>query len=524
MREYAVKIKEQLQVLWASLSRWQRISIVIAALLVSCGILALALVMGRTTYEPVFTGLEARDQETIIEYLKEQKISYRTDSSSNSILVPSANVYESRIALAAKGIPSGGIIGFERLDNSKIGRTSFQEKVDYYRALEGELARTIREMNAVSSARVSIVVPESKLFLEQQRPSTAAILLKLRPGAEFGQEQAKAVVHLVASSVEGLTSDNVTLVDADGQIPFDDILDDTLTLQTGNQLVLKQRQFEKQYELELERKLKDTLEKVYGPGRVKAAVRVELDFDKKQDSKRTVFTLPDKNHGPVQSEQNTEESYTGPAGITGGIPGTTTNIPGYVVNSGTAPGNAAYDRSDNVTNYDNSTHESSKVETQGKIKRLTATVLIDGTLEQPEIDNWRGAVATAIGADDDRGDRISIMAMPFDTSVADAYAARLAAERQRRTITGITSLVLLLAISAGLFAFWLRRRRRTAALLGAQEKTEDTVPSLRELLENPDLMTTQGELSVLEEQLRNYALNNPEELASLIKNWVVDDA
>jgi flagellar M-ring protein FliF len=237
MREYAARIKEQLQALWASLSSWQRISIVVAALLVSGGILALALVMGRTTYEPVFTGLEARDQEAVIEYLKEQKIPYRTDSSSNSILVPSANVYESRIALAAKGVPSGGIIGFERLDNSKIGRTSFQEKIDYYRALEGELARTIREMNAVSSARVSIVVPESKLFLEQQRPSTAAVLLKLRPGAEFGQEQAKAVVHLVASSVEGLTPDNVTLVDADGQIPFDDILDDTLTLQTGNQLV-----------------------------------------------------------------------------------------------------------------------------------------------------------------------------------------------------------------------------------------------------------------------------------------------
>jgi flagellar M-ring protein FliF len=522
MREYAAKAKEQLQALWLSLSKWQRISIVSAAVLVGGGILALALVMGRTTYEPVFTGLEARDQDAIIEYLKEQKIPYRTDSSSNSILVPSANVYESRIALAAKGIPTGGIIGFERFDNASMGRTSFQEKVDYYRALEGELSRTIREMNAVSSARVSIVVPESKLFLEEQRPSTAAVLLKLRPGTEFGQEQAKAVVHLVASSVEGLTPDNVTLVDADGQIPFEDILDDTLTLQTGNQVVLKQRQFEKQYEVELERKLKDMLEKPYGPGRVKAAVRVELDFDKKQDSKRTVFTLPDKNHGPVQSEQNTEESYTGPAGITGGVPGTTTNIPGYVVNPGTGNESATYDRTDNVTNYDNSTHESSTVETQGKIKRLTATVLIDGTLEQPEIDSWHGAVATAIGADDERGDRISIMAMPFDTSIADAYAARLAAERQRRMVVGVSSLFVLLAAAVILAVMWLRKRKSAAILRGAQ-KAEDTVPSLRELLENPDLMTAQGELSVLEEQLRNYAMNNPEELANLIKNWVVED-
>ena len=522
MREYAAKAKEQLQALWSSLSKGQRISIVVVALLVLCGILALALVMGHTTYEPVFSGLEARDQDAVIEYLKEQKIPYRMDSSSNSILVPSAKVHESRIKLAGKGIPRDGPVGFEGLNSTRIGRTSFQEKVDYYRALEGELARTIREMNAVSSARVSIVVPESKLFLEQQRPSTAAVLLKLRPGAEFGQEQAKAVVHLVASSVEGLTPDSVTLVDADGQIPFDDILDDTLTIQAGNQLVLKHRQFEKQYEMELERKLKDMLEHVYGVGRVKAAVRVELDFDKKQDSKRTVFTLPDKNHGPVQSEQNTEESYQGPAGITGGIPGTTTNIPGYVVNSGAGAENATYDRSDNVTNYDNSTHESSTIETQGKIKRLTATVLIDGALEQPEIDNWQGAVATAIGANDERGDRISIMAMPFAPPLADAYAARMAAERRRRMIAGASALLILLIAALVLGVMWLRKRRGAAALRGEQ-RAEDAVPSLRELLENPDLMTAQGELSVLEEQLRNYAINNPEELANLIKNWVVED-
>jgi flagellar M-ring protein FliF len=523
MREYAARAKEQFQALWSSLSKWQRGSIVVTAVLVLGGILTLALVMGHTAYEPVFTGLEARDQDAVIEYLKEQKIPYRTDSSSNSILAPAANVYEARISLAGRGIPTGGIVGFERFDNARIGRTSFQEKVDYYRALEGELARTIREMNAVSSARVSIVVPESKLFLEQQRPSTAAVLLKLRPGAEFGQYQAKAVVHLLASSVEGLTPDNVALVDADGKIPFDDILDDTLTVQAGNQLVLKQRQFEKQYEIELEHKLKDMLEKVYGRGRVATAVRIELDFDKKQDSKRIVSTLPDKNHGPIQSEQNTEESYTGPAGVTGGVPGTTTNIPGYVVNPGTGNENATYDRSDNVTNYDNSTHESSTVETQGKIKRLTATVLIDGTPEQPdEIENWRGMVATAIGADDSRGDRISIMAMPFDTSEADERAARTAAERQRRMVVGVSSLFVLLAAAVMLAAMWLRKRKSAAALRGAQ-RTEDTVPSLRELLENPDLMTAQGELSVLEEQLRNYAMNNPEELANLIKNWVVED-
>jgi flagellar M-ring protein FliF len=491
--------------------------------LVLVGVLTLALVMGRTAYEPVFSGLEPRDQEAVIQHLRENNIPYRADSAANAIMVPAANVYEARIALAARGIPTGGVVGFERFDNARVGRTSFQEKVDYYRALEGELARTIREMNAVTSARVSIVVPESRLFLEQQRPSTAAVLLTLRPGAQFGQDQARAVVHLVASSVEGLLPENVTMVDADGQIPFDDLLDDTLTIQSGNRVVLRQREFERDYERELERKVRDTLEKVYGPGSVKAAVRVELDFDRRQASRRTVYTLPDKVHGPVQSTQQTEESYTGPAGITGGIPGTTTNIPGYVINTGTGSGPAQYERTDSVINYDNSTHETSEVETQGKIKRLTATVLIDGNLQQEEVDIWRGAVATAIGADDTRGDRISIMAMPFDTSIADAHAARIESERRQRLVVGSSAFVLLFAGVITLLIMWYRRRKMLAMLRQSEGLDTDTAPSLRELLENPDLMTAQGELSVLEEQLRNYAMNNPEELANLIKNWVVDD-
>jgi flagellar M-ring protein FliF len=484
----------------------------------------MGLIAGRTGYDPLFSGLVARDQEAVITYLKEEGIQYRTDSSANAILVPTANVYEARIALAAKGIPTGGVVGFERFDQAKMGQTSFQEKVGYYRALEGELSRTIREMNSVVSARVSIVVPESRLFLEQQQPSTAAVLLKLKPGGSFSQDQARAVVHLVSHSVEGLLPENVTLVDADGQIAFDDILDDLLTVQSGNKLMLKQRQFERDYEAELEKKIKDTLEKVYGPGKVKAAVRVELDFDKRQVTRRLVSPLPDKLHGVQQSIQNTEESYSGPAAITGGIPGTTTNIPGYVVNSGQTNVPAQYDRAETVTNYDNSTQESQEIETQGKIKRLTATVLIDGTLDQRDIDNWRNAVSTAIGADEARGDRLSVMSMPFDTSVADALAARIAEERQNRMILGISSFAILLLAVIGGLVVWLRRRRQLAALQRARGVPEtDETPSLRELLENPDLMTSQGELSVLEEQLRNYAMNNPEELANLIKNWVVDD-
>ena len=262
---------------------------------------------------------------------------------------------------------------------------------------------------------------------------------------------------------------------------------------------------------------------MYGPGKVKASVRVELDFDRRQRKNRIVSPLPDKVHGVVQSTQNTEEAYKGPAGITGGIPGTTTNIPGYVVNTGQLPGPAEYERTDNVTNYDNTTHESEEVESQGKVRRITATVLIDGKLNQKDLDTWRNAVGTAIGTNEERGDRLSIMSMPFDTSVADAYAARLAEERKRRLIVGLGSFVILLLAVSALLVLWMRRRKQAMSQGIRLGSEAEQTPSLRELLENPDLMTAQGELSVLEEQLRNYAINNPEEFANLIKSWVVDD-
>lgn len=528
MRAKFEEVRERLRGLWGSLETWQKASLVVAGIVVFGGILFLAFVGGRTSYEPLFANLHITDQSAVVAYLKEQKIPFQADSNYNAILVPRDKVYEARIALAGKGIPNNGTTGYELLDNSKVGATDFQQRVAYNRALEGELARTIQWVKAVETARVTIVIPETRLFLEQQQPSTASVMLKIAPGMEVGQEEVKAVVHLVASSVEGLKPENVTVVDTDGQNLTDLITDGSLIISAGGKgrkdVTSVQRRLEQQQELEFEQKLRVLLERVYGPGRAKVVVRVQLDFDKKSNNQRVYTPLPETKAGVVRSTQNTEESYTGPATFPGGVPGTTTNIPGYAVNTGQGSGNAEYNRADTVTNYDITTHESQQVETPGKVKRLSASVIIDGKLKADEIANWKDTVASAIGFDEARGDRLTVVGMPFDTSVEDAMAARLAAEKQQRLILIAVS-SLLLVILAGLFLFiWMRRR--AAAIARGQQPTPagvDQVPSLRELLDNPDLMTSQGELSVLEEQLRNYATNNPEEMASLIKNWIVDD-
>ncbi|ACZ19568.1 flagellar M-ring protein FliF [Thermanaerovibrio acidaminovorans DSM 6589] len=522
------RLKEQLERLkgfFLGLERWQRYSLVGAGALVLASLVLLAFVAGRTAYDPLFSGLTMEDQGAVVEYLKEQKIPFKVDPGANAILVPRRNVYEARIALAQMGIPKGGVVGFEIFDQPKMGMNDFQQRVAYARALEGELSRTISKIDAVEEARVSIVIPEQRLFLEEQRPSTASVLVRLKPGREIGQEQVRGIVNLVARSVEGLRPEDVTVVDTSGKVLSDLIHDDNLIYMSGSDgraVSSVQRELERQQEQELERKVRVMLEKVFGPGKAVVRVRVELDFDKKSTSRREFIPGPD-GKGVIRSQQNVEESYTGPGTPPGGAPGTTTNIPGYVVNPNQG-GNVEYNKTDTVTNYDITTQESQTQSTPGAIKRLSASVIVDGQLDEAASQNLRQTVAAAIGIDEARGDRLVIQAMKFDTTLADQMLAQLEAERRQRLI-GAALVGLLVLLAAGGFGFlWYRRRKLAALARLVPQEGEQKAPSLKELLENPELMTAQGELAILEEQLRLYASNNPEEVANLIKNWLAEES
>ncbi|EHM09588.1 flagellar basal-body M-ring protein/flagellar hook-basal body protein FliF [Thermanaerovibrio velox DSM 12556] len=515
---------ERLKVFFGGLQRWQRYSIVGAGALVLASLVLLAAMSGKTSYDPLFSGLSMEDQGAVVEYLKEQKIPFKVDPSANAILVPRKNVYEARIALAQMGIPRGGVVGFEIFDQPKMGMNDFQQRVAYSRALEGELSRTISKIDAVEEAKVNIVIPEQRLFLEEQKPSTASVLVRLKPGREIGQEQVRGIVNLVARSVEGLNPEDVTVVDTSGKVLSDLIQDDSLIYTSGSDgraVSSVQRELERQQEQEMERKVRVMLEKVFGPGKAVVRVRVELDFDKKSSTRREFIPGPD-GKGVVRSQQNTEESYVGPGTPPGGAPGTTTNIPGYVVNQNQT-GNVEYNKTDTVTNYDITTQESQTVATPGSVKRLSASVIVDGELDDAKAQGLRQTVAAAIGLDESRGDRLVIQAMKFDTTLADQMMAQLEAERRQRLIGAALVGLLVLAVAAGAGFLWYKRRRLAALARLVPQEGGERAPSLKELLENPELMTAQGELAILEEQLRLYASNNPEEVANLIKNWLAED-
>ena len=510
---------------WASLKLWQRASLFLSTFFVLAAIGLMIFVAGRTNYEPLFAGLDVSDQAAIVDYLKENNIPYRLDPSANAILLPNSSVYETRLSLAQQGLPRGGSTGFELFDDAKMGMSEFQQKVAYGRAIEGELERTIARMDQVDSARVSVAIPEKTLYLREQQPTTASVLLRLRPGASLGPNHVKAIIHLVSHSVNGLKPEDVTVVDTGGHTLSDMVADSMFIYsQDGavNSVTSLQRELERQQERELEAKARNMLEQVFGPGTAVVKVKLDLDFDRRSNSRVDYLPLgPDNPMGIPRSTEKGEETYSGTGQPLTGTPGTTTNIPGYAVNTQNV--NSDYSKSNATTNYEITTHKSDQVVTPGGIRRLSASVLVDAeNLDDEGLRTLREIVSGAIGFNEARGDSLVVRAMKFSTAFADAMAAEMRQERVMRYASGSVAALVMLGLLTALILWRLRKRRARMAVMEATEEGRK-VPTIQEMLTSPDLLAFQGELAVIEEQLKAYAKNNPGEVANLVNEWLASD-
>ena len=509
----------KLLMLWATLKGWQKLTVLLA----SCGVFGMlifiVLLGSSQSYVPLFSGLEMDDQVSIINYLKENKIPYKFESDRNVISVPKNQIDDVKFGLIQADLPRGGG-GYKDLDNTSWGQSGFQQSIAYLRALEGELARTIKRFDAVEDAIVRVVLPKPQLFLEQQVPSSASVLLKLRGGYRMNHEQVKSVMHLVSRSVQGLLPENITVVDTLGTI-YTDMIDSDFFYSSDRQTVSSiQKDLEKQQERDLETKVRVRLERVHGIGKVVVGVNVELDFDKMKET--SIKYSPSESTGkslPV-SQQTMEESWTGTGANSGGAPGTTSNIPGYSTSTGSVTGE--YNKTENTTNYQPSKNETEKIITPGSIKRLTAAVYIDGELNEQKINDARETVSSIIGLNEARGDILVVKSMPFSTELADSLMKILEREELKKLIiTSVISFILFLLGSVLVTVWWRKRKAMLAMSRTSQEARH--IPTIQEMLTSPDMIAAQGEISVLEEQIKAYARSNPKEVANLVNEWLSED-
>ncbi len=354
------------------LSISQRLIILVALAGSVAGLVAVALWTQQPDMQVLFSNLATDDAAAIVEKLKEAKVPYETAAGGTTILVPAAQVHDLRLQLAGQGLPHGGGVGFELFDRSALGMSEFVQKLNYRRALQGELARTIAQMPEVERARVHLALPERRLFATEQDRPRASVVVSLRHGHVLGKAQVQGIVHLVASSVEGLAAKDVTVVDGHGNLLSTLAAADESMPLTGSQL-----DYQRTLEKEIETRIQTMLERIVGANKAVVRVSSVLDFRKVETTEERY----DPNGQVVRSEQRGQERTSGINGVPGGVPGVESNVPPGTGAEPPQTSSASSQTKNETINYEISRTVSRIVEPIGTIKKLSVAVLVDGTYE-----------------------------------------------------------------------------------------------------------------------------------------------
>ncbi len=531
VKEYFRKLQEYAQ----TLTLPQKISY-IGGIVVLLGTLAfLVYVNNRTDYVPLYSGLAQGDMGEIAQALKAKKTPYRIGE--GSIEVAREQLYETRLSLAADGIPKGSGMGFEIFDQQKLGSTEFVQKINYQRALQGELARTINGMSEVQESRVHLVMPEESLFKEDQKPPSAAVVLKLRPGGRVEPKELQGIVHLVAATVRGLEENRITVMSTDGQVLYKKNAEDPSTQLSNTQIERKQRM-----EDDMRQKIQTMLEQVVGPNRVLARVSLDLDLNQIQIAEESYN--PDSS--VVRSQQRTTETSEGKEPGAKGNPDVPINLEGKLLQNSpqgdTAKSSKQFNRQREVVNYEINKTSRQIVQMPGSIKKLSVAVIVDGKYETKpgsdgkpqqayvprpaeEMKSIEDLVRKAVGYNETRGDQITVSNIPFasdfssDTTVKAENKYLLLFKNNQKMLfnIGLFLLALIFVVRPIMRKFHQvgEDMKQLPAPVPAGPSVEEQLNAL--LLDNP-----MGKISV-RKQSTALVKNNPEKATEIIRQWLKDE-
>jgi len=496
-----------------------------AILLITIALFGFLIIQARTAdHQLLYANLPTNDASAVTGWLKAQKIAYTLRNGGRDIWVSAEQIYQTRLDLAANGLPSGGGVGFEIFDKQSFALTDFVQKVNHTRALQGELARTITSLAPVESARVHLALPEKRLFKNQQKKATASVIITLVPGKTLEQNQVQGIIHLVAGSVMGLELDDVKIIDSNGIM-----LESQKEKDKDKFMSLDMLSFQQQIEHRLEIRAQDLLDKTMGKDNAMVRVTASLDFAKVEKTQE----FYDGDDPVIRSEQLNQESSISQS--TGGIPGVESNLNGNIQgNSDSKPGTSSNSR---ITNYEISKTISKTINPVGSIVNLSVSVLIADHVEvdeegkqllttprtAEELKSIKNMVATAIGIVPERGDMINILSLPFVNSAKAENEETLASPLLMYEYIPFVKYGLI--VLGVFFIYLLLIRPLVKTVKGVPEKHYKTVKQLE-----------QEQLNILqkneaEEQhpppvddaittLRREVMQNQVPAAFIIKNWI----
>ena len=433
------QVFKQLQTIWGQLGLNQKVTIVATTLAVFVGLGTLAFWSSRPSYSLLYGRLDESEAAKVIAYLDEAKIPYEVSRGSGNIMVPADKVHTTRMQLASKGLPKGEGVGFEIFDRSNFGISDFVQRANYLRAVQGELSRTIGQVESVETARVMIVMPENRLLVSDKNKPTASVFVKVRGNTILPQQTVNAIRFLVAGAVEGLKPQNVSVVDNSGNVLSDSLEPDSVVGLTQTQLEVR-----KKLETYLAKKAEGMLETVLGPGQAVVRVSADINFD--------TMTRTEEKYDPegqvLRSSTINDESTDSISVSAAAAPGVDYNVPGETNSmASTAPQNNNKTKKKITNNeYEINKITSNMVQAAGSVEHLSAALFLAANVTgsgtnrvvekrtQEELDKIRNLVQSALGIQQNteggRNDVITVEEFPFNDQGVGELTATLEKDQQ----------------------------------------------------------------------------------------------
>ena len=518
-------------------------------ILMMLGVAAVVAVMGavwmwgqQPDYRVLFSNFSDRDGGAIVAELEKMNIPYKFAEGGGAVLVPASHVYDARLKLASQGLPKGGNVGFELMENQKLGSSQFIERVNFQRAMEGELARSIESVASVQAARVHLAMPKDSVFVSEQKAPTASVLLNLHPGRTLDTQQVSAIVHLVASSVPELPVKNVTIVDQNGNL-----LSETGKPASINGMDPSQIKYVQDLQQSITKRIESIITPIVGPNNVRAEATADVDFSRSEQAVES-YKPNQTPEAMVSRSQQTSESTNGGAGA-GGVPGALTNQPpapatapitaaAPAAGAGQAASPNTSIRKDATVNYEIDKTIQYVQQGSGGLKRLSVAVVVNykkttdkagkvsmKPLSEAETTQITNLVKEAMGFNQERGDTLNVVNSPFATTEQEAIP-ELPLWKEPGNIQMAKDAGKYLLMAIVLLLLYLR-------MLKPLLKKISEAPLLPPPGPNPDVhvqIGANGEAMSLPSGQRNYqdnlsraqkmASEDPRVVANIVKTWV----
>jgi flagellar M-ring protein FliF len=527
----------QLSERFVALSQGQKVAALVLTTVTIGSVLAMSFWVKTPDLQLLYANLSEKDASAIVDNLKTQNIPYELSNQGKTIRVPSNQVHEVRLKMASEGLPEGSEVGLEIFDKTALGMTDFIQKLNYQRALQGELARTIKTLDSISSARVHLVIPKQTLFIREKAKGKASVTIKTNAGRTLSQHQVQGIIHLISSSVEGITADNVVVVDDKGRL-----LSGSQSAHAGAARSSSNYQHQRKVEKEFEKTILAMLEDALGEGMIIARVTADLDFEKNDQTEE----IYDPESQVVRSQQTATESVVG-ATPAGGVIGVQAQLPAgqNEGGAGTSSQPSKRDKNNSVLNYEINKITRIVSKPIGIIKKLSVAVMVDGVMAEneagdteykartkEEMEQYLQLVQSAVGYNQERGDQIKVENIKFDRTTELLRAKELEREKQidlafqvGKYILGLIFVILFFTKVIKPMIAWM-----TTSVAPEEEETEEEkVAGMTEAqkLEEEEMQRLEEGLasaSEMRKSVLDFITKDPKYTSAVVRKWLREKA